>query len=113
MKKQTLLSSLLAMFVSMTSIEVYAYDIAVANDDGVTIYYNYIKDGSELEVTQSPQGEKYSGTVNIPETVQQANKVFIVTKIGELAFYDCRNLTFVSITNKVSTIEENAFYGCI
>lgn len=112
MKKQTLLSLLLTMLVSMASIEAYSYDIAVANKDGVTIYYNYINDGSELEITQSPQDEKYSGTVNIPETVQMANKVCIVTKIGEQAFYDCRNLTFVSIPNKVSTIEENAFTSC-
>ena len=28
-----------------------AYDIEVKNADGVTIYYNYINDGTELEVT--------------------------------------------------------------
>ena len=29
----------------------FAHDIAVANEDGVTIYYNYTNNGTELEVT--------------------------------------------------------------
>lgn len=46
-----------------------AYDIAVANADGVTIYYNYINDGTELEVTRGGLGLPYSGSVGIPENV--------------------------------------------
>lgn len=37
----------------MTSYKSFAYDIAVENTDGITIYYNYINDGKELEVTAS------------------------------------------------------------
>jgi hypothetical protein len=46
MKKQSLL--LMMMLLPMVA---SAYDIAVENADGVTIYYNYINDGKELGVT--------------------------------------------------------------
>ena len=44
---------LLAMLMSMMGINAFAHDIEVENADGVTIYYNYINDGNELEVAQS------------------------------------------------------------
>ena len=46
MKKQLLLFVMM-VFPFMAS----AHDIEVKNADGVTIYYNYINDGTELEVT--------------------------------------------------------------
>ena len=53
-----------------------AYDIEVKNADGVTIYYNYINDGKELEVTTKTIGSyKYSGSVVIPEEVTYMNIV--------------------------------------
>ena len=54
--------------MSMVGIEAFAYDIVVENCDGVTICYNYIHDGTELEVT-SVYSILYSVVVNIPETV--------------------------------------------
>ena len=35
-----------------------------------------------------------------------------VTTIGELAFYDCKNLTSVTIPNGVTSIGEGAFWEC-
>ncbi len=35
-----------------------------------------------------------------------------VTSIGDKAFYNCMNLTGVSITSSVTTIGDSAFYGC-
>ena len=112
MKKQTLLSSLLAMFVSMTFIEVYAYDIAVINEDGIGIYYNFINNGTELEVTSNMQNEKYSGIIKIPESVPFGNRIYKVTAIGEAAFSVCSGLTFISIPNSVTSIGERAFINC-
>ena len=47
MKKQVLFT-ILAMLVSVSA---FSHDIAVQNADGVTIYYSYINNGTELEVT--------------------------------------------------------------
>ena len=61
MKKQLLL---LVIFLSMAGTKAFAYDIAVKNADGVTIYYNYINDEKELEVTNN--NNNYTGSVVIP-----------------------------------------------
>ena len=49
--KQFGLTFLLTVLMSMVGAKASAYDIAVENADGRIIYYNYISDGLELEVT--------------------------------------------------------------
>ena len=85
-----------------------AYDIEVKNDDGVTIYYNYINNGTELEVASS----YYSGVINIPKEVIYMSRTRKVTSIGRQAFYDCSGLTSVTIPNTITAIGESAFYYC-
>ena len=87
-----------------------AHNIAVENADGVTIYYNYINDGAELEVTSG--SPRYSGVVNIPEEVTYMGRTRKVTSIGYEAFYNCTGLTSVTIPNSVTSIGSEAFYGC-
>ena len=100
---------LLAMLMSMMGINAFAYDIEVKNADGVTIYYNYINDGMELEVTGRGS---YSGNIVIPEEVTYMNRTRKVTSIGILAFYECSGLTSVTIPNSVTSIGDKAFYDC-
>ncbi len=84
--KQLHITFLLAVLMSMVGAKAFAYDIAVENDDGVTIYYNYISEGKELEVTYN--GDKTYGNleINIPETVTFMSRTRKVTRIGEKAF---------------------------
>ena len=105
MKKQLLL---LVILLSMVGTKALAYDIAVKNADGVTIYYNYINDGTELEVAKG----RYNGSVVIPEEVTYMNITQKVTSIGNYAFYDCSRLTSVTIPNSVTSIGDSAFRGC-
>ena len=51
MMKHFISTILLTMLLCMSGAKAYAYDIAVDNADGVTIYYNIINDDKELEVT--------------------------------------------------------------
>ena len=121
--KQIKLSFLLTMLMSMTETKAFAdnYDIAVANNDGVTIYYKWTNDAkTELAVTYSDHTswpvywtKDYSGDVVIPETVVYNEIPYSVTSIGNSAFYNCSDLTSVTIPNSVTTISSEAFLNCI
>src|SRR5574344_1094195 len=98
-----LLVALLA-FVGTTSLQ--AYNTAAKNSDGMTIYYNYINNKTELEVTSSENEYSkneccYSGNVVIPETVTIGNQAIKVTAIGSGAFKNCSGLKEVNIPNSV------------
>ena len=101
---------LLLLLISFTGAKTYAYDIAVANADGVTIYYNYINEGTELEVTSGDS--KYIGAVNIPNEVTYMNRKRNVTSIGESSFDYCDGITSITIPNSVTSIENFAFRYC-
>ena len=118
---------ILALLMSIAGItaSVHAqdrYDIAVNNADGVTIYYHYINESTELEVclrgytyyggNSYNYYTSYSGNVVIPEEVTFMNRIRKVTSIGYRAFYNCSDLTSVNIPNSVMSIGNYAFSGC-
>lgn len=115
--KKTIIIFLMAVIGTMNA---FAYDIAVENDDGVTIYYNYINEGQELEVTHKHSGPWtetssdgcYSGTVVIPQEVTFMNRKRKVTSIGSHTFRGCMNLTSVTISSNITSIGNMAFYQC-
>ena len=107
MKKQLLIFAMILL-----PLVVSAHDIVVQNADGVTIYYNYINDGTELEVTYRGSNYKYQGNVAIPEEVTYMNRTRKVTSIGDEAFYNCKGLTSVTIPNSVTSIGFGAFCYC-
>ena len=89
-----------------------AYDIEVVNTDGKKIYYNWINDGKELEVTHNQiNWNSYSGDVVIPETVLYEGNEYHVTSIGGRAFNEC-SLTSITIPNSVTSIGGSAFERC-
>ncbi len=98
------------MLFSMIVFNVSAHDIAVANADGVTIYYNYTNNGKELEVAKSPG--YYKGNVVIPDEVTYMNITRKVTGIGVYAFEYCSDLTSITIPSNVTNIGFFAFYFC-
>ena len=111
LKKQLLLFAMILLPLVAS-----AHDIEVQNADDVTIYYNYINDGKELEVAFrgsyfSDYSNEYQGNVVIPEEVTYMNRTRKVTSIGGGAFRGC-GLTSVTIPNSVTSIGNYAFSGC-
>jgi len=112
MKKQLLL-----LVMILLPLVASAYDFAVQNADGVTIYYNYINDGTELEVTfregmYTMDTKRYTGSVVIPEEATYMNRTRKVTRIGSHAFDKCASLTSITIPTSVTSIGEGAFLNC-
>ena len=94
-----------------------AHDIAVANEQGVTIYYEWLNNKTELAVSYRGSyhglySNEYSGNVVIPESVTYNENTYIVTSIGQSAFRGCSALTSVTIPNSVTGISNEAFWGC-
>ena len=101
---------LLIAFLSCVGTEAFAYDFTATNDEGVTIYYNYINGSTEAEVTSESWCKGYSGAVIIPATVTVEGSTLKVTKIGEDAFRGCP-VTSVAIGDNVTSIDKFAFYN--
>ena len=106
------------MMALLSTINALAHDIAVENEDGVTIYYNYINGGLELEVTYRDNEvdpynrDDYSGVVVIPDEVTFMTRKRKVSGIGYSAFHGCRDITKVIIPSTVTYIRDRAFCGC-
>jgi len=107
--EQLKLKILLSVLICIVGVKAFAYDIEAKNEDGVTIYYNWINDKTELEVTTS----KYSGNIVIPNSITYEDISYSVTSIGDWAFSDCSNLTEITIPNSIKSIGPRAFRDCI
>ena len=115
--KQTKFLFLLTALLSMVGARALASDISVANADGVTIYYIWANNKTELSVTYrgstcNSYNNEYTGNVVIPESVTYNGKTYPVTSIGLEAFSGCSGLTSVTIPNSVTSIGSYAFRDC-
>ena len=71
------------------------------------IYYNLDSSARTAEVTSG--SSEYTNSVTIPSSVTYSGVQYSVTSIGEKAFYNCRNLTSVSIPPTIISIGTGAF----
>ena len=112
MKKHSFITILLTVLMSMTGANALAYDFKAKNEDGITIYYTYINNGMDLEVSHCRFPGEYKGDIIIPEEVTYMNRTRKVTRIAKTAFRDCVDLTSVTIPNSVTSIGEGTFSNC-
>ena len=83
------------------TIDGIAYDICSVN--------NNINDKRARVVAKTP---KYSRFVNIPSVIEVYDMKLTVMSIYEMAFFDCRDLTSVSLPETIQMIGKNAFNNC-
>ncbi|MBP1645864.1 MAG: cell surface protein [Bacteroidetes bacterium] len=109
----------LIAFILGLSINTQAHDFYALNNEGYTIYYNIISSVSPYTVEVTYKGvyfyddyNEYRGSVTIPDSVFYNNNYYKVISIGNGAFYECYELTSVSIPNTILYIGYSAFYGC-
>lgn len=62
--------------------------------------------------TKSPYWSTEITTADIPESISFNGDNYAVTCIGENAFYECKNLSSVTIPNTITGIKKKAFYTC-
>jgi hypothetical protein len=131
MKKQLIL---LVIILTSSLSKAYAYDYAIANSDGITIFYNIISD-SEHTLSVVRGETLYSGALVLPTKVTIEGSDYTIIKIGEQAFMGCPDLISIIMPESVTEIgaqafendyqletivfsdntiiiQENAFYGC-
>ncbi len=100
--KKSLFSILLMLLPVVAS---NAYDELING-----IYYNFDDDTGTAEVTSG--NSKYTGDVVIPDLVTSSHGTYIVTSIGDDAFYRCPGLKSVTIPATVTSIGDGAFDSC-
>lgn len=93
-----------------------AYDFT-ATVSGNTLYFK-ITDATNHKVeVVAPNitywGEtKPTGSITLPQTVNNGGTDYTITSIGDYAFDDCSGLSGVTFPNSVTTIGSDAFQGC-
>ena len=77
-------------------------------------FYYRLRDNmtaDEVEVTRG-ENHKYQGDIVIERYVEHNGTKFAVTRIGNNAFYDNKNLTSITLHDGINSIGEYAFYDC-
>ena len=117
MKRKQFITFVLTALLSIVGARALAHDIEVANADGVTIYYKWANNQTELSVSYggsyyTDYSDRYTGNVIIPESATYNGTTYPVTSIGGGAFYKCSGLTSVTIPISVTSIGDDAFMFC-
>lgn len=97
----------LLITLSCITLNAFASDFSVKNSDGFDICYNYINEGTELEVSGIKDFD-YNNVYIIPDEVTYMGRTRKVTAIGDWAFYGKYGL-IVILPETLKSIGDYAF----
>ena len=77
-----------------------------------SIYYVLSDAATAMVTSPAYDSPGYFGDIVIPNVVSVGDVDYIVTSIGEEAFYGCSNLTSITLSENIMSIELRAFWYC-
>lgn len=103
--KRTIALLLFLTYLTLT----FAYDAKVNN-----VYYNLNKEQKTASVTYKKldQWSSYAGQVEIPEIIKVKKEKYVVTSIGDSAFFGCHDLELLNLPSTITSIGKSAFEEC-
>ena len=104
--KHNYFKHILLCFCFLAGLNAFAYDAEI---DG--IYYN-LSEGEATVTYRDNNFNSYSGSVVIPPSINHGGETYPVTSIGLHAFFECSDLTSITIPNSVGYIGTAAFMFC-
>ena len=130
MKKLFAIALLMTLAIGSLAQENH-YDFSAVVESGQTLYFLKSKDNSQNVMVTYPYykdtlnsiGATYSsyyygyekpvGDLVIPSTITYNDTVFAIISIADYAFYQCFDITSVSLPNTLISIGDFAFHNCI
>ena len=78
------------------------------------IFYDYVHgyNGGKAVCVSKYSEEKYTGIINIPDSIFYNGVPYVVKEISNNAFVDCVELVSITIPKSTIKIGYKAFYGC-
>ncbi len=111
------MKKILFFFVLLATVSANAHEFSETCSTGQVLYYKTLN--GYASVTYAGSGSnpyngytKPSGDLIIPDTVNHNGYSYPVLYIDNKAFYECSELTSVTIPTSITTIGGNSFYGC-
>ena len=99
-------------FVSLYTFLLIALVCRAENAKIDNVWYALNAEAKQAEVMEPQSGDTHSGDIVIPEKVTHNGAEYLVTSVGEYAFYECTDLTSISLPSSVTSIGNDAFYKC-
>lgn len=110
------------LYVPSNSVEQYQQEYVWKNFSNIVgkdydfevngIYYIITGPNTASVTFKDRNYHSYSGSVNVPSTVIHDGTTYTVTAVGRGAFYQCPELTAVTLPNTITVIDYAAFYQC-
>ena len=112
---------LFTILLLAAAINAYAYDFSAVCSTGQTLYYDITSDSTVTVV--NPNGGDYggwawrdytkpTGYMSIPDSVYNNGTSYLVTAVGNNAFWGCSGLSTVIIPDCINSVGISAFEDC-